>query len=277
MEKDILGNKKIAIIGYGHIGNALVKGLLKSEKINPQNLIISSPNLICLSGLLKKYKVNITQNNKKATIFAEWIIIAVKPFIVKKVIHEIRRYVKNKIIISVAAAVTIKKLEGYIKNNRQKYVRAIPNLPISENQGIIGIYSNKCILAKEEKEINDMFCLLGKTIIVKEEKEIDDLTLITGCGPAIVSSFVELLMNYAIEKGFSKEKSLLIAFKTFEGTMLYLKANKMSPMFLKKIVATKGGITEKMLFAMKKNQINEKFIESIDCGKAHFKKLTHSL
>ena len=248
MEKDISENKKIAVIGAGHIGKAIIKGLINSGKIKKSNIFIS--NKLNNIAIVKK---------------ADYIFIAVKPFSVKEVLKKIKPFIENKIILSVAAGVSLEMLLSYL-NVKQKIIRLMPNIPVSENKGVIGFISNKNISNSEKQNITRLVSLLGKVFIVKKEEDLDTLTLITGCGPAITAYFINLVSDYAIKQGFSQTESTNVALKIFEGTTNYLNSNNLTPYKLIESVATKGGVTEVIISSLNKNRVNKLFEEAMESG-----------
>jgi len=248
MEKDILENKKIAVIGAGHMGQAIVKGLIISRKIKRSNIFVS--NKLNNIAIVKK---------------ADYIFIAVKPFVVKEVLKEIKSYTKNKIILSIAAAVNLETLLSY-SNADQKIIRLMPNILVSENKGVIGFLANKNISNSEKQDIISLVSLLGKVLIVKKEEDLDTLTLVTGCGPAISAYFINLVSSYTENQGFSQTKSINIALKIFEETTNYLNKNNLTPLKLIESVATKGGVTEVIISSLNKNGMNKLFEEAIESG-----------
>jgi pyrroline-5-carboxylate reductase len=248
MEKDILENKKIAVIGAGHIGQAIIKGLINSRKIKRSNIFISN-------------KLNNVAIVKKA----DYIFIAVKPFSVKEVLKEIAPFTDNKIILSVAAGVSLKMLLSYTNKN-QKIIRLMPNIPVSENKGVIGFFSNKNIFNSEKNRVLKIVSLLGKVFIVKKEEDLDILILITGCGPAISAYFINLISSYTENQGFSQKESINIALKIFEGTTNYLDSNNLTPLKLIESVATKGGVTEVILNYLNINKVDKQFEIAMKSG-----------
>lgn len=278
MEKVTLENKKIAIIGFGHMGKAIFEGFMNSGKIREENVIISNPSQDELTKLRKKYNIHITSNNRKAARFADFIFIAVKPFIVKDALFEIRNEFKKKIVISLAAVVDISLLKSYVKSNNVKFIRIMPNLSVSINEGVIGIYFGKNIIFKKEKiEVAELLSGLGKVVEVKKEKEIDLLTLISACGPAIVAYFFDLLFDYGKKNSLDKKISQDIILQTFQGTLSYLDRKNTTPLDLKNSVATKGGITETILRYFDKNEMKLRFNKSMDIGKSKIEELLSKL
>ena len=248
MEKVILENKKIAVIGAGHIGQAIIKGLINSGKIKRSSIFIS--NKLNTIAIVKK---------------ADYIFIAVKPFLVKEVLKEIKPVIKNKIILSVAAGISLEKLLSY-SNSNQKIIRLMPNIPVSENKGVIGFLANKNVSNSEKQDIIRLVSLLGKVLIVKKEEDLDTLTLVTGCGPAISAYFINLISSYAKNQGFSQTESINMALKIFEGTTNYLNSNNLTPSKLIESVATKGGVTEVMISSLNKSGVNKLFEEAMESG-----------
>ena len=93
-------NNKITIIGGGNLGTAIAEGLINSGFILPTNITITKRNIETLLPLADK-GVNISNDNIKAVQFADYIILAIKPFQAKEVLQQIQPVLNNKILISV--------------------------------------------------------------------------------------------------------------------------------------------------------------------------------
>lgn len=275
MEKDILENK-IAIIGAGHIGQAFVEGFINSKKIKKPQIIVASPNLEKLKNIKKQYGIVTTIDNKVAVENADLIIICVKPLVVKHVLKEIDSIVTNKIILSVAAGITIKKLQKLL-GKKQKIVRLMPNLLVSQNKGVIGFYCNNCLKLNEINWLLSLLSNLGNVIQVKKEEEMEILTLISGCGPAISAYFINLLLNYGKAKGIPFDESLNITLAIFDGTLSYLKAKNIEPKKLISLVATKGGVTEEILQSFDENDIRKIIFRSMNRGYVKIKSINNNV
>lgn len=259
MGTDKLEHKKIGIIGFGHMGNSLWKGLLKSG-IKKRNIIISDK----------------LETNRDVVRKTEYLFITVKPFDVQTVLKKIRDIIQNKIIISVAAGVDMKLLQNYSGNTSQKIIRLMPNIFISENSGCIGFYSNVFVNKYEKKQIIQLLSHLGTVIKVKEEKDINDLTILIGCAPGIISYFIESLTHYSYLKEL-EDRSLSIILESIIGTAIYLKKNQINPKVLIKSVATKGGITDTILHNLKKRGFKLRLEESLQMGLAQIQALKTQL
>lgn len=271
MEIDILNNKTIGIIGAGHMGMAILKGLLSSKKVTGKNIVVSNPRIERLHKLKKMYGIETVTNNSELAKKADWIIIAVKPIQMHEVITEIKTQIQEKIIISVSAKITIEMMKKYADNHSQKIIRVMPNIPVTCRKGIIGMYSSIEIHANENQEIVKMLSLLGQVIQLREEKEIDILTLLGGCGPAIIAYLLEILIIYGVSVGLSQRQSEQAVMQTMKGTLTYLEQSNMTPEVLQQSVATKGGITETILSALKNSEFRTLFVESMQQGYSKIK------
>ncbi|MGH7245636.1 MAG: pyrroline-5-carboxylate reductase family protein, partial [Candidatus Levyibacteriota bacterium] len=258
-----MDKKRIAILGAGHIGTALLQGLLSTDKANKEYIIATDPNAEHLKNLQETFGIITTTNNREAVEKADIIILAVKPMIAQSVITEIADRLKSKILISFALGVRLATLAGFAKNTSQKIVRVMPNMPIAMQQGAIGFLANEYVSQDELKQLMTFFSQLGKMFVTKTEEEFIFFSLIPGCGPALVSYFLQTFVDGAKAFGLSQENSQEIARQVFSGTLRYLQFMKISPKELMEKVATKGGVTEKILSSMEEKNISKNFLESV--------------
>lgn len=259
-------NKKITIIGTGHMGQALAKGFIIRKSVLRRNLVLASPYAEKLNFLKKKLKVKVFSDNRKAVKYADIIIIAVKPRVVKDVITEIRGSLnKQTILVSTAACMPIKLLDRYLIDER-KIFRIMPNILISIGKGVIGWKGNKNI-DKEDKEVMiKLFSPLGLLLYCKQESALDKLTLISGCGPALVGYFINQMEKVAEDLGFDQKIAKDIVMQNFEGTIKYLKTYKLNTDSLILKVATKGGITDEILNTLNKYRFIDGLFRSMKKG-----------
>ncbi len=231
------------------MGKALAKGFLHGNVITRKNLMLSNGD-----------------KNIAAAKWADVVIIAVKPKIVKIVVDEIKNYLKKEsIVISCAACVSINLLEKYF-GQKVKIVRIMPNLPVADDKGVIGWISNKFITDYNKKLFKKIFEPLGLLISCKNDESLDKLSMISGCGPGYVGYFINNLEKQALKYGFSKDESRKIVEATFSGTLSYLARNKISSADLVSSVATKGGITEEVIRNLERGNFYPLLLKSIKKG-----------
>lgn len=208
-------SKKIAIIGGGNLGTAIAEGLISSGFVQPKHIIVTKRNIATLQPLEEK-GVLVSNNNSEAVKFADWVILAVKPFQVKEILEQLQPDLdpKKHVLISVITGVWIKDMQEVVGEAFTLF-RAMPNTAIAIRESITCIC--KYNAAKEQEQyVKDLFDQLGKTVII-EEKLMDAATVLGACGTAYAMRYIRANIQGGIEIGFDAATASLIAAQTVKG------------------------------------------------------------
>ncbi|MDP7556748.1 MAG: NAD(P)-binding domain-containing protein, partial [Nitrospinaceae bacterium] len=142
----MLTNKKLGFIGGGNMAEALVKGLITSSFIEAKNIFVSDPIQERLGFLHKEYKIKAIADNRELVQKCDILILAIKPQVVRKVLENFSDLVDgHKLVISVAAGVSIDMIEGILDEEGGKkvsVVRTMPNTPALVQEGVTAICSS---------------------------------------------------------------------------------------------------------------------------------------
>ena len=141
-------NDKIAVIGVGMIGGAIVKCLLKSGY---SGKIIATDVRLKRLREQEKLGVAVSTDNRKAAADVDVIFISVKPSEVEKVLKEINEKVKNKLVISVAATVPLKFLNKFIPE--AKIIRIMPNVAVLVQESYTAYCCGENVNAKDKERV----------------------------------------------------------------------------------------------------------------------------
>ncbi len=231
--------QKIAIIGGGNLGSAMVEGLVNSTFSLPENITITKRNIITLATLAAR-GVNITSNNGQAVTNANWIILAIKPFQIKEVLEEIKPFLKKdkQVIVSVVAGVWIEEIKLIIGADFPIF-RAMPNTAIAIQESITCINGNG-VTELQTQYVTKLFNQLGKTVWI-EEKLMDAATVLGACGTAFAMRYIRANIQGGIEIGFSATTASLIAAQTVKGAAeLLLQKNTHPEQEIDKVTTPKG-------------------------------------
>ncbi len=236
-----MNTKKIGFIGSGNMASALMTSIISSEKYDAEDIISSDRNKECLSKI-NSLSIKTTESNLDVVDEADIIFIAVKPNIVKIVLEEIKDLIQNKpkIIVSIAAGITINFIESILEN--AKIIRVMPNTPCLVGEMAAGFSCNKNITQDEKIIIKNLLNLGGIAFEVEEEK-LDLVTGLSGSGPAFVARIINYFTEAGIENGLEKEIAYKLALQTFYGTAKLLKEENISPEQLIEIVSSPNGTT----------------------------------
>ncbi len=208
-------SKKIAIIGGGNLGSAIAEGLINSGFILPEHIIITKRNIATLKPLEEK-GVLVSNDNIEAVEYADWIILAVKPFQVKEILQNLKPHLKpNKhTLVSVITGIWIKDIQEILGSDFTIF-RAMPNTAIAIQESITCICKHNAA-AEQAGFAEDMFNQLGKTVFI-EENLMDAATVLGACGTAFAMRYIRANIQGGIEIGFNAAIATLIAAQTVKG------------------------------------------------------------
>ncbi|MGV9174148.1 MAG: pyrroline-5-carboxylate reductase [Promethearchaeia archaeon] len=266
-----MSNKKIGIIGIGNMGNALLNGIIKSNILPKDNILIYDTNEELLDQRKKKYDVSSAINNKDLVKQSDFVLLCVKPQVVDQVLEEIKTKVTEKIIISIAAGVTIGQIEDIIKKNIP-IIRIMPNTPALVGEGASAISKNQKVKNKSIEFVKDILNSVGLVVEV-EEKYIDAVTGFSGSGPAYVFMAIEALADGGVKMGLSREVALKLAAQTVKGAAEMVLETKKHPGELKDMVASPGGTTIAAIHELEKNAFRASFIKAVESATLKSKSL----
>lgn len=218
--------KKIAIIGGGNLGMAIAEGLLESGFIHPEHIIITRRNILPLASIETK-GVLVSNRNEEAVQYADWIILAVKPFQIKEVLQQIQPHItSHHAIVSVVTGVWLKEMREIIGSDVPLF-RAMPNTAIAIQESMTCICSDHAN-EEQQKYVLDMFGQLGKTVVI-DEKLMDAATVLGACGTAFAMRYIRANIQGGIEIGFDANTASLIAAQTVKGAADLLLKRKTHP------------------------------------------------
>ena len=264
-------NKKIAIIGAGNMGGAIVVGLLKSGFVPASDIFISDRKESILDEM-KERGVNIAKSNGYAAKNADVVIIAVKPYHVETVLNEIKpELVSDKILISIVAGVGIDEL-GQMAGETMPIFRVMPNTAIALQESLTCISSN-ANTDPHKDYVFDLFNKLGKTVEIPEEL-VAAATVLSSCGIAFALRYIRAAMQGGIEIGFGAEMAQFITAQTVKGaTELVLQTGHHPEREIDK-VTTPRGVTITGLNEMEHKGFSSSMIQGV---LASYKKIDNSI
>lgn len=265
-------NNKIAVIGAGSMGGAILSGLIAAgtaaDSITASTATTQSAKALSDKFGIKSFALDaLPSANSDAAENADVLLIAVKPAKVLETLEEIKGSVKDgALVISVAAGVTTESMEQAI-GSKASVIRAMPNTPSIVGHGVTGIAKGKSANDNQLALAKDLFETVGQVIVVDEEK-INALSTISGSGPAYVFYFAEKLMTAAKKMGFSDKEANLMVRATFLGSATLLAASSDSPETLRAQVTSPNGTTMQATARFDEADLEKVFIEATEAALA---------
>jgi pyrroline-5-carboxylate reductase len=265
-------NNKIAVIGAGSMGTAILSGLIAAgtaaDSITASTATTQSAKALSDKFGIKSFALDASATaNANVTKDADVLLIAVKPAKVLATLEEIKDSAKDgALVISVAAGVTTESMEQAI-GSKASVIRAMPNTPSIVGHGVTGIAKGKSANDSQLAVAKALFETVGQVLIVEEDK-INALSTISGSGPAYVFYFAEKLMNAARKMGFSEKEANLMVRSTFLGSATLLAASSDSPETLRAQVTSPNGTTMQATARFDEADLEKVFIEATEAALA---------
>lgn len=254
---------KLAIIGLGNMGQAILSGILEQKLIKAKNIIAADKKFADSNYKIEDQfsEIKVTANNQQAVQQANYIILAVKPQLIRFVLEDIKRDIDAKVIISIAAGIKTNLLAQYFGED-SKIVRVMPNTPALVAEGMSGIYYSQKVAADEKAFVEKVFNSFGKTVEVKED-EMDAVTGLSGSGPAFVYLFIEALADAGVLKGLGRQTALKMAAQTVKGGAEMVLNSGKHPAELKDMVTSPAGTTIAGIAELEENAFRSSVIKAV--------------
>mgnify|MGYP003055835692 CR=1 FL=1 len=243
---------KTAIIGAGNMGGSIARGLAKGTIIPANDIIVSNPTQSKLDVLKAEFPaLQTTRDNQEAVTGAELIILAVKPWLMKSVVSELK--LKSKQILI------------YVADKEMTMFRLIPNTAISEMESMTLISSRNASKGQEQLLL-DIFNQMGLAMLIPEEK-IAAATAMTSCGIAYVLKYIQAAMQAGIEMGIYPKDGMRMIAQSVKGAAELILNNDTHPSVEIDKVCTPGGITIKGINELEHRGFSSAIINAIKASK----------
>ena len=253
---------KIGFIGGGKMATAIMKGIINSNWCEVKSIFVSDKNEDALKTLEKDYAVQTTLNNIEVVKNSKIILFAVKPFVLRDVLAEIKPYLtKEHIIFSIAAGISIKTMEEIV--GEIPVVRIMPNTPALVNEGMSAICRGNFAKDEHSKIALEIFKSVGK-VVEADEKYIDIITAISGSGPAFYYYIIDEIAKAGEKLGLNYQTCLKLSAQTAYGAAKMIMETDVDPEQLIVNVTTPGGCTAVGNEVLKEEKISEILFDTIE-------------
>lgn len=251
---------KIGFIGAGNMATAIIKGIINNGFVNCSDVYVSDRDVAKLDEI-KKIGVNVSTDNICTAAQADMVVFCVKPGIVPAVAKEVADSVKGKIVVSIAAGVSIAKIAAILGAD-EKIVRVMPNTPAMVGEGMIALCENPAVSEDELNMAKAMFDAVGKTVVIKENL-IDAVIGVSGSGPAYIYMVIEAMADGGVLCGLPRDVAYTLAAQTVLGSAKMVLETGIHPGKLKDMVCSPGGTTIEAVAALENAGIRAAFVDAV--------------
>jgi pyrroline-5-carboxylate reductase len=263
---------RIAILGTGKIGEALVAGLVSSGWRAPDDIVVTARRPERLDELAARYGVAGTLSNGDAVSGAGVVVIAVKPQDIDALLADVAGLLTPRhTVLSIAAAIPTASIERYLAEG-VPVVRAMPNTASTVHEGMAGVAPGAHATEEHLQEAEELLAHVGRTVRVSETY-LDAVTAVSGSGPAYFALLAESMIEAGILLGLSREVSTELVVQTMLGTAKLLRDERIHPVELRELVTSPGGTTIAAIRELEQAGVRAAFLNAIQAAMERSKEL----
>jgi len=251
---------KIGVIGAGAMGGALANGILNGNVIPADELYVSNRSKGKLESFAQR-GAHVSTSNREVAEAADWLCIAVKPWLVEGVLAEFADLLtEKKTLLCLAAGIKGTELTQWA-GKACNILTVIPNIAIAQGESMTFVLPVK---ATDEltTQVSELFEKMGK-VHVCDDKLLQAGLALASCGIAYAFRYIRAACEGGIELGFDARQSRDIVMQTFLGAVTLLQRESLHPEVAVDRVTTPGGITIRGLNAMEEAGFTNAVIQGL--------------
>lgn len=234
--------QKIAFIGSGNMGKAIIGGIIHSQLTQAEQLFVYDIDPEKSAQMQQQFGINAVDSVTEIAALADILFIAVKPNAMATVLEQIKPHLRMEcLVVSIAAGITLATLEHGL-SNQHKIIRTMPNTPALVNAAMCSVTPNANITPAELERVVRIFKSFGEAEVLSEYL-IHSVIAVSGSAPAYAFMFIEAMADAAVLGGMPRAQAYKFAAQTLLGSAKMVLETGKHPAELKDMVCSPGGTT----------------------------------
>lgn len=246
-------NQKIAFIGPGVMGEAMIAGLIRQNVAQPTEMVASGPSVERGDELKNRYGIKTMTDNAAAASMADVVVLSVKPQRLDTVLVGMQGSIQpDALVLSIVAGAPIAKISGILQH--ESVVRSMPNTPAQIGKGITVWTAAPAVTSDQKEMAQKILAALGDEIFLEEEYYLNMATALSGTGPAYVFLFMEAMVDAGVHLGFPRRVAEKLVEQTVRGSVDFY-TRSADPVHLARLrnqVTSPGGTSAAALYYLEK-------------------------
>jgi pyrroline-5-carboxylate reductase len=253
---------RIAVIGAGVMGEAIIGGLLKQELVAPDQLVATELRAERRMEIEQRYGIRATDDNTEAAHWAQVAIFAVKPQTLPKVLTELRGALREgELVISIVAGAPIRHFVDTL--GHPAIVRSMPNTPAQIGEGMTVWTAAEAVTETQRGWARTILGSLGRELFVDDENYLDMATALNGTGPAYFFLLLEAMIDAGVHLGLPRYMAEELVAQTALGSVRYAMASGKHMAELRNGVTSPGGTTAAALYELERGGLRTVLSDAI--------------
>jgi pyrroline-5-carboxylate reductase len=257
-----LAGVKVAFIGSGVMGEAMLAGLLAQGLVDPSQVIASHPRADRREQLVERYGVSVAESNLDAARSVNLVVLTIKPQVLTPIMRQLKGQLRDdQVVISILAGTTFAKLRTGLEHDA--LVRVMPNTPAQIGQGMLVWTSTPTVSEARMAQVRSVLGALGRELWVETEKYVDMATALSGTGPTYVFLMMEALIDAGVHMGFPRRIAEEIVLQTVSGSVEFARDSGKHMAELRNMVTSPGGTSAEAIYQMEKGSLRTIYSKAV--------------
>ena len=258
--------RKVAFLGGGKMGEALVSGLIRSGGRNPDEIMVTARREERVRELAERNGVAATLSNPEAVEWAETVVLTVKPQDIEALLGQIAEHVTPEhLVVSFAAGVRTSFVEKHLASG-VPVVRVMSNVAVLVDEAMSVVSPGSHAEDKHVSVAEELLGYVGRVIRLPEV-HLDAITATSGSGPAYFFLLAEAMIEACILLGLSRDVATELIIQTMLGSAKMLRDTGKHPVELREMVTSPGGTTIAAIRHLEEAGVRAAFLNAIDAAR----------
>ncbi|MBR7832289.1 pyrroline-5-carboxylate reductase [Actinospica durhamensis] len=257
--------QRIAVLGTGKMGEALVSGVLRAGK-PVDEVLVTTRRAERAAELTARYGVAAV-SNREAAKEADTLILTAKPQDMGALLAELAGHVPaDRLVISGAAGITTGFVSQHLGVEGAAVVRVMTNTPVLVDEAMSAISAGPHAGEEHLARTEEIFRLVGKTIRVPEAQQ-DAVTALSGSGPAYFYFLVEAMVDAGILLGLPRATAHELIVQSAVGAGVMLRDSGEHPVKLREAVTSPAGTTIAAIRELERHGVRAALLEALEAAR----------
>ncbi len=264
---------KIAFLGAGAMGTALMRGLIAAQVYAPSEITAYDVNMARVRELAAEFGIVGADSPALAAQDADVLLAAIKPQVMFEALAPLRdTLTPQHTLISIAPGISTAQLEAAF-SQAVPVLRVMPNTPSLVGQGASALASGAHARDEHRALARRIFSAVGLAVEV-DEKLLDAVTGLSGSGPAYVYIFIEALSDAGVRVGLPRDVATQLAAQTVLGAAQMVLETGTHPGALKDQVTSPGGTTIAGLHELERHGLRGAVMDAVQAATQRARELS---
>jgi pyrroline-5-carboxylate reductase len=255
---------RVAVLGAGKMGEALVAGMLRAGASADQ-VLVTARRPERAADLRERHGVRVAGNVEAAT-GADMLVLTVKPQDMGALLAELGPHVSpDRLVVSAAAGITCAFIERHLAD-RVPVVRVMSNTPVLVDEAMSALSAGTHAAEEHLARAEGVFAQVGKTVRVPESQQ-DAVTALSGSGPAYFFYLVEAMIDAGILLGIPRSVAHDLIVQSAIGSAVMLRDSGQHPVTLRENVTSPAGTTINAIRELEKHGVRAAMLAALEAAR----------